>query len=83
MTVIVRAGALALCAILAAVGTGCALRATTDFGPQSGQATRTLSAGPQGLPGGVSGVSGPDGDSIGLRDNGGTLPSADRGETGR
>ena len=48
---------------------GCALRATTDFGPQSPSATRSLSVGPEGLPGGVSGVSGPNGDAVGLRGN--------------
>ena len=44
---------------------GCALRATTDFGPQSQSSTRSLSAGPQGLPG-VTATSRPDSDTLNL-----------------
>ena len=62
------------CAALWMCGAGCAMRATTDFGPQSQSSTRSLSVGPEGLPGNVSGVSGPDGDSIGLRPNGDLTP---------
>jgi hypothetical protein len=32
-------------------GSGCALRATTDFGPQSESAKHSVSAGPEGMPG--------------------------------
>ena len=60
------AAALSAALILALCGSGCALRATTDFGPQSSNSTRSLSAGPEGLPGSVSGVSGPQGNSIEL-----------------
>lgn len=60
----------AACGVLAALGAGCALRATTDFGPQSESSTRSISMGREDLPV-VSGVSGPNGNSVGLRDAGG------------
>jgi hypothetical protein len=37
--------------VLALGATGCALRATTDFGPQSESSKRSLNVGPEGMPG--------------------------------
>ena len=81
--------ALAAAGFVLVCGAVCALRATTDFGPQTSSSTRSLSVGPEGLPGGVSGVSRPDGNSLGLRGNGGSSvesnglsPSADPGTAG-
>ncbi len=48
---------------------GCALRATTDFGPQSQSSRQSINAGPEGLPG-VPILSGNGGDVPGARSGG-------------
>ncbi len=48
---------------------GCALRATTDFGPQSSSSRQSINAGPEGLPG-VPVLGGNSGDAPGARSGG-------------
>ena len=59
---------------------GCALRATTDFGPQSDTSRQSLHAGPEGLPGlPILGGSGAEGGGLGV----GSSPfSSDGGAAG-